>query len=199
MSSSKTAFATFRSCQRTHLSGACGRKEESIQACTSTSGSSCSLSVEYHSFDDVLSVHGQFRFSSLAMPPPSDAASTGGRLSGGDISRYMEEFYKKCLLQQDQDDDPRQNIVRFNTEVIRIRRGPNEQGWSILVKDTISTKTETLRFPRIVLCTGVSVVLCLSEHFSFTNRSDSSPKYLHCHLLSLQTLLGFPLGACYAR
>ena len=35
------------------------------------------------------SVHGEFRFSPLPMPPPRNASSTGGRLSGEDMQRYM--------------------------------------------------------------------------------------------------------------
>ncbi|TFY51937.1 hypothetical protein EVJ58_g10296 [Rhodofomes roseus] len=37
-------------------------------------------------------VHGEFRFSPLPMPPPADAAATGGRLSGEDMRLYMETF-----------------------------------------------------------------------------------------------------------
>ncbi|KZT64199.1 FAD/NAD(P)-binding domain-containing protein [Daedalea quercina L-15889] len=39
-------------------------------------------------------VHGKFRFSPLQMPPPANATATGGRLSGEDMTAYMESLLK---------------------------------------------------------------------------------------------------------
>jgi cation diffusion facilitator CzcD-associated flavoprotein CzcO len=85
------------------------------------------------------------------MARPIDASSTGGRLRGSDISNYMDEFHNRFFVKEGK------SIVRFNAEVTRIQRGPGSKGWSLTIKDTRNPeKADILRFPRIVLCTGVS-------------------------------------------
>lgn len=92
------------------------------------------------------SVHGEFRFSSLAMPPPSDASKTGGRLSGEDMCEYMEMFANTYLKDK----------IKFRTEIIGIRRSSPEGPWLISVQDKETGASEVLEYSRIVLCTGVS-------------------------------------------
>jgi len=84
------------------------------------------------------------------MATPINVQKTGDRLTGQDMSRYLEEYYEKFLA-------PR-NIVRFNTEVISLKRGPKDQGWTLIVNDVKTGTAETLFFPKVVLCTGVSII-----------------------------------------
>ena len=106
------------------------------------------------------SVHGELRFSALPMTRPSGdsgPAAAESRLKGTDVCSYMEEFHDKFLVVDGK------SIVRFNTEVLRIQRGEGEVGWNVDVRDTVTPPTaggdedrslKTLRFPRIVVCTG---------------------------------------------
>jgi len=96
-------------------------------------------------------VHGEFRFSAMPMREPEGTVKTGGRLSGEDVRQYMEVFAKRFL----------NGKIRFETEVLDIRRGDHDRGWKVLVRDR-STGTEKISFySRIVLCTGVSLVRCV--------------------------------------
>lgn len=93
------------------------------------------------------SVHGEHRFSTLPMSLPEGHAKTGGRLSGNDVRQYLEDFGERFLKDK----------IRFETEVLNIRRGDHGRGWSVLVRDNKSADAESTRvlyYPRIVLCTG---------------------------------------------
>ena len=90
------------------------------------------------------SVHGEFRFAALQMPPPADAAKSGGRLSGLDMCNYMETFAQNFL----------KGNIRFETEVLDIRRHHETSFWCVTVEDKHSGR-DVIKFARIVLCTGV--------------------------------------------
>ncbi|KAH9023039.1 FAD/NAD-P-binding domain-containing protein [Lactarius deliciosus] len=93
------------------------------------------------------SVHGEYRFSPLPMRVPESHTKTGGRLSGDNIRQYLEDFKERFL----------RGKIRFETEVLNIRRGDDGRGWSVLVHDKNSASAEKVRviyYPRIVLCTG---------------------------------------------
>ncbi|KIK69190.1 hypothetical protein GYMLUDRAFT_67862 [Collybiopsis luxurians FD-317 M1] len=91
------------------------------------------------------SVHGEFRFSPMPMPPPDNPST--GRLTGRDMCAYMEHFANKFLTDK----------VRYNTEVKKVYRPSGEKkGWLVDVHSLQggSELTETLHFARLVLCTG---------------------------------------------
>ncbi|KAJ7643962.1 FAD/NAD-P-binding domain-containing protein [Roridomyces roridus] len=88
-------------------------------------------------------VHGEYRFSALKMPPPVDKGP-GGRLTGEDLCAYMKAFSAQFL----------QNIIRFDTEVINIRREEATSLWLITVENRKTGARETMEFSRVVLCTG---------------------------------------------
>ena len=46
------------------------------------------------------------------MPPPRNASSTGGRLSGEDMQHYMESFEEHFL----------NGRIRYETEILKIKR-----------------------------------------------------------------------------
>ncbi|KAJ3575500.1 hypothetical protein NP233_g1053 [Leucocoprinus birnbaumii] len=90
-------------------------------------------------------VHGEYRFSSMEMPPPSDAASTGGRLSGLDLCNYMESYYENFLKGKAN--------FSFNTEVLDLSR--QEDGkWLVQTENTQTHTRDNLSFFRIILATG---------------------------------------------
>ncbi|KAF9228314.1 FAD/NAD(P)-binding domain-containing protein [Gyrodon lividus] len=89
-------------------------------------------------------VHGEFRFSPLAMPPPTLQEKTGNRLSGEDMRAYMEKFAGTLLPGR----------IRFETEIMDIRRGKDGSGWDVEVQDLNSDTKQVLSYDRIVLCTG---------------------------------------------
>lgn len=107
---------------------------------------------------DFRSVHGEFRFSPLPMPPPRDWRSTGGRLSGEDMQYYMESFEEHFL----------NGKVRYNTEVLKIQRTfekpskssltPKPQ-WSISVLDKKTGASSQLKYDKVVLCSGVRLLI----------------------------------------
>ncbi|KAH6907510.1 hypothetical protein BKA70DRAFT_1189506 [Coprinopsis sp. MPI-PUGE-AT-0042] len=98
-------------------------------------------------------VHGQFSFSSLPMPPPRNAAETGGRLSGGDMCEYFESFHHRFL-------ENRATVrTLLGRRVLSIRKGTsNEEGWVVRVASAHEgihhVEQETMWFKRIVVCTG---------------------------------------------
>lgn len=111
------------------------------------------------------SVHGEFSFSPLPMPPPSQASRTGGRLSGEDLVAYMESFAERFL----------KGRIRYQTEVLNIRRRPlagvqlgqqsgDEQHagssdyvseWVVRVRDLQTGDIQELVYDRVVVCSGV--------------------------------------------
>ncbi|KAJ7626831.1 FAD/NAD-P-binding domain-containing protein [Roridomyces roridus] len=93
------------------------------------------------------SVHDEYGFSALPMPVPPDAGKTGGRLSGDDIRGYLEQFEERFL----------KGRVLFRTEVVGVRREEGDvEGlpWVVNVRDIGTDHGTTLRFAKIVLCTG---------------------------------------------
>jgi len=94
------------------------------------------------------------------MPEPIDGKETGNRLGGDDISRYMEAYYEKYLSGTNANGSP---IIRFNSEVLSVRRGPNATGWEVQIKNASAGTSETLYFPRIVICTGVRLCHTVSS------------------------------------
>ncbi|KAJ6610187.1 FAD/NAD(P)-binding domain-containing protein [Mycena sp. CBHHK59/15] len=90
-------------------------------------------------------VHGEYRFTPLKMDYPSTADVIGGRLTGDDMRLYMTTFADKFL----------KGKIRFGTEVLKISRETDVTGqWAIEIQDKHSQARETLRFSRVVLCSG---------------------------------------------
>ena len=103
-----------------------------------------------------LSVHGEFRFPPLVMPPPNNARTTGGRLSGDDMKMYMENFAGLFL----------KGMIRSQTEAIRLRRhqvsgskSKDSSPWTLTVRDLRDESISELVYDKVVLCTGVSLFL----------------------------------------
>ncbi|KZT54410.1 FAD/NAD(P)-binding domain-containing protein [Calocera cornea HHB12733] len=89
-------------------------------------------------------VHGEFRFSSLPMPPPVHANETGGRLSGFDMQQYMETYADTFL----------KGAIRYGVEVEDITEDRQNKGYIVMIRDLRTGQLETLRYTRIVLCSG---------------------------------------------
>ena len=92
------------------------------------------------------SVHGEYRFSSLEMPPPESGEETGGHITGLGMCGYMETFHSKFLKDR--------ATFKFETEILNVKRG-GKSSWQVNVQDLRTNKVEVLNFARIVLCTGV--------------------------------------------
>ncbi|KAF9444652.1 FAD/NAD(P)-binding domain-containing protein [Macrolepiota fuliginosa MF-IS2] len=101
-------------------------------------------------------VHGEYRFSALEMPPPTTA---DGRLSGLDMSNYMERFYETFLKDK-------VNFI-FSTKVLDISRDGHGR-WRVQTEHQETGATEILEYSRIILSTGgcsePSIPECLSLH-----------------------------------
>lgn len=122
-----------------------------------------------------LSVHGEFRFSQLPMPPPSDAKATGGRLRGEDLRDYFASFANLFL----------KGKIQYNTEVLRVQKTVTfgESFWRVTVKSQVDEETRELVFDKFVLCTGVSslALLCSAVYMSLTRptpRDAANPMFL---------------------
>ncbi|PPR00533.1 hypothetical protein CVT24_005507 [Panaeolus cyanescens] len=90
-------------------------------------------------------VHGEYRFSALDMPPPSQAKENAGRLSGMDLCNYMEKFSDTFLKGKAK--------IMFRTTVLNVHRdAPGE--WRIKIQDLDSGEVGEKRFSKIVLATG---------------------------------------------
>ncbi|KAJ3572899.1 hypothetical protein NP233_g2776 [Leucocoprinus birnbaumii] len=89
-------------------------------------------------------VHGELRFSGLEMKLPANSAETGGRLTGEVMSEYMETFAEKFL----------RGRITYSTEVMKIKRGNDNDGWVIETKDLTTGAIYESRFSKIVLCSG---------------------------------------------
>ncbi len=95
------------------------------------------------------SVHGEYRFSSLA---PVNAEKTGGRLGGEDMCRYMTKFASRSL----------EGNIQYETEVLHIRRVDSESRWRVTVRKQDGLES-TLSFDKLVLCSGVSLQFSFQE------------------------------------
>ena len=98
------------------------------------------------------SVHGEYKFSALDMPPPERCDSTGGRLTGFAMRDYVEKFSKMFLEGKAK--------FRFRTEVLNVERirkpsGTHPAKWVIKARNVESGVHEEMEFSRIVLATGV--------------------------------------------
>jgi len=83
----------------------------------------------------------------MPMPEPHGSVETGGRLSGEDVRQYMESFAERFL----------KGKIRFETEVLNIRRGDLGRGWDVLVHDRRTDTEKVSYYSRVILCTGVSL------------------------------------------
>ncbi|KAF8551014.1 FAD/NAD(P)-binding domain-containing protein [Imleria badia] len=88
------------------------------------------------------SVQGEFRFSPLPTPPPKEEPRT--RPCCEDMSAYMEQFANTFLVGK----------IRFEIEILDIRRGTDGSGWEVEVLDLRTGNKEVLSYARLVLCTG---------------------------------------------
>lgn len=89
------------------------------------------------------------------MHAPDNSVKTGGRLSGEDVGQYMKDFAERFL----------KGKIRFETEVLNIRRGDYGRGWKVLVRDGRTGGAEKiLHYSRIILCTGVSLSVSAFDH-----------------------------------
>ncbi|KAJ7067183.1 FAD/NAD-P-binding domain-containing protein [Mycena amicta] len=79
------------------------------------------------------------------MDRPANTAATGGRLTGDDLHRYTQTFTEKFL----------QGKIQYETYVLSVLREA-EGGWIISVRDLKTGIEQTLRFDKVVLCTGGS-------------------------------------------
>ena len=91
------------------------------------------------------------------MHEPYGSVKTGGRLSGEDVRQYMESFAEKFL----------KGKIRFETEVVNIRRGDHGRGWNVLVQDKRTGTKKVSYYSRVVLCTGVSYVRRVDPRLQF--------------------------------
>ncbi|KAJ7679052.1 FAD/NAD-P-binding domain-containing protein [Mycena polygramma] len=89
-------------------------------------------------------VHGEFCFSCYEMPSPSNSSATGGRLTGDDLRRYMEGFADTLLPGK----------IRFDTEVLNVSRDKTDSTWAVSIRNRNTGVSETLKFAKVVLCTG---------------------------------------------
>ncbi|KAJ6620258.1 FAD/NAD-P-binding domain-containing protein [Mycena sp. CBHHK59/15] len=89
-------------------------------------------------------VHGEFRFSAHEMSAPPDSSTTGGRLTGQDMRKYMQEFADNLLPGK----------IMFDTEILSIRRDDVDSSWIISIQNRSTGASETLHFSKVVLCTG---------------------------------------------
>lgn len=81
------------------------------------------------------------------MPPPSKAES--GRLTGEDLSNYLESFAARFLLGK----------IRYRTEVLNVKRNQNgpTSAWKIRIRNLNDPTEADIFFDKIVLCSGVSI------------------------------------------
>ncbi|KAF9523127.1 hypothetical protein CPB83DRAFT_799685 [Crepidotus variabilis] len=94
-------------------------------------------------------VHGEYRFSDLAMPQPIGSSELGGRLSGIDMCRYMENFSRTFL-------EGKARIL-VETEVLNIQHIKGS-GWEVQTNsvnsDACFSSLQTMRCAKLVLATG---------------------------------------------
>ena len=98
------------------------------------------------------SVHGEYKFSPLKMPPPERSDATGGRLTGVAMRDYMETFSKTFLEGN--------ASFKLEAEVLNVRRekapsGASPATWVVTVKDLRTGDKQDLTFNRVIVATGV--------------------------------------------
>ncbi|KAJ7788555.1 FAD/NAD-P-binding domain-containing protein [Mycena olivaceomarginata] len=103
-------------------------------------------------------VHGEFRFSAHEMAVPADVSTTGGRLTGQDMQKYMQEYADKLLPGK----------ILFETEILNIRRDEGTSSWIVSVQNHAAGASDTLRFSKIVLCTGGTSKPMIPDYLSST-------------------------------
>lgn len=86
-------------------------------------------------------VHGEYCFSPLGMPPTDP---NGPNLSGFDMCAYMTRFADKFL----------KGRITYSSDVSRIRRGVNGEGWELDVHDKTAGTQRVVKCARVVLCSG---------------------------------------------
>ncbi|EIW77405.1 FAD/NAD(P)-binding domain-containing protein [Coniophora puteana RWD-64-598 SS2] len=99
-------------------------------------------------------VHGEYRFSSLPMPP---SPLPSKRVSGDEMRAYMEHFAETFLTGR----------IRYGVDVSRIRRKSPAGGWSLDIVNKQENTKETRDFAWLVLCTGGCSKPYIPESLSF--------------------------------
>ena len=100
-------------------------------------------------------MHGEYNFSALSMPPPTQGKQSGGRLSGEDVRLYMESFAERFL----------KGRIHYDTDVTNIRRKTLVSGdvstkhWTVSIRDRKTGEESRRTYDKIVLCTGVRASL----------------------------------------
>jgi len=104
----------------------------------------------------------------MPMREPHGSVKTGGRLSGEDVRQYMEGFAGRFL----------KGKIRFETEVLNIRRQDHGRGWNVLVRDRRTGTEKVSYYSRVILCTGVSFVFRIVPRvFFYASQGCSRPRY----------------------
>ncbi|KAF7346579.1 FAD /NAD-P-binding domain-containingprotein [Mycena sanguinolenta] len=98
----------------------------------STAGGVWSTARVYPSLE-TNNVQGEYSFSAMEMPK-----AQGEQILGHNLCRYMEAFGNKF-----------KHIIRFNTEVINIRRDETISTWFVTVEDKAKSSREVLEFSRV--------------------------------------------------
>ncbi|KAJ7476126.1 FAD/NAD-P-binding domain-containing protein [Mycena latifolia] len=89
-------------------------------------------------------VHGEFSFSSHAMASPPGSSATGGRLTAQDMRKYMQEFADSFLPGR----------IMFDTEILNVCCDKTDASWVISTRNRQTGVSDTLKFAKVVLCTG---------------------------------------------
>ncbi|RDB30952.1 FAD-containing monooxygenase EthA [Hypsizygus marmoreus] len=121
-------------------------------------------------------VHGKYRFSPLMMRSPHNSATTGGRLTGDDMRNYMEMFATAFL----------RGKFLFNMEVLKIQRESASGQWLLEMKDTQTDSSVTLRFSRIVLCSGGTTIPKIPDELSPASAKKAGFKGLVIHPITFR-------------
>ncbi|KAJ4474823.1 FAD/NAD-P-binding domain-containing protein [Lentinula aciculospora] len=122
-------------------------------------------------------VYGEFRFS----PQPSLAAKSDlKRLSGFEMRNYMQTFADSYL----------QGTIRYGLRILAVTR-PNgtSSGWNVQVEDMITKEHQSLKFDKIVLCTGGCSEPYIPEEISPESAKNASFKGQIFHSSQFRTQL----------
>lgn len=104
--------------------------------------------------NDVFSLYGDYRFSSMEMPRHPSRDPKNNRLSAEDMQFYFEKFTETYLRDR----------ISYETEVLNIRRpqppfDSDPPNWIVKYRKKGSKGTREMGFHRIILCTGVRSAL----------------------------------------